>query len=228
MRKVSLRLLLALCAFAGAAAIFGAAGAVAGGTQIPLAGTGSLQTGDSASSGSGDATQAEFPGQLDADAGPDAYSGSIVNRSLSSGTGAGASVTSGKKVKSNPQFESGFEGLNLFQQRYARRGNQFTVEPPDQALCVGNGYEVEAVNDVINVYNTAGQSGLPDNTATNIASGFPTDVNHAVDLNSFFGYAPAINRSTGVRSQFVTDPTCLYDAATQRFFVVVLTLESRP
>src|SRR5205085_375686 len=133
-----------------------------------------------------------------------------------------------KKAKSNPQFESGFEGLNLFQQRYARRGNQFTVEPPDQALCVGNGYEVEAVNDVINVYNTAGQSVLPDNTSTNIVSGFPTDVNHAVDLNSFFGYAPAINRSTGVRSQFVTDPTCLYDAATQRFFVVVLTLESKP
>jgi hypothetical protein len=53
-------------------------------------------------------------------------------------------------------------------------------------------------------------------------------VNHAVDLNSFYGYPPAINRSTGVRGQFVTDPTCLYDAATQRFFVVVLTLETTP
>ena len=53
-------------------------------------------------------------------------------------------------------------------------------------------------------------------------------MNHAVDLNSFYGYAPAINRTTGVRGQFVTDPSCLYDAATQRFFVVVLTLESRP
>ena len=53
-------------------------------------------------------------------------------------------------------------------------------------------------------------------------------MNHAVDLNSFFGYAPAINRTTGVRAQFVTDPSCLYDAATQRFFVVVLTLETFP
>ena len=44
-----------------------------------------------------------------------------------------------------------------------------------------------------------GHSVLPDNTATNIVSGFPTDVDHAVDLNSFFGYAPAINRTTGVR-----------------------------
>jgi hypothetical protein len=31
-----------------------------------------------------------------------------------------------------------------------------------------------------------------------------------------------------VRAQFVTDPTCLYDAATNRFFLVVLTLETRP
>ena len=53
-------------------------------------------------------------------------------------------------------------------------------------------------------------------------------MNHAVDLNSFYGYAPAINRSTGVRAQFVTDPSCLYDAATQRFFVVVLTLNTFP
>jgi hypothetical protein len=30
-------------------------------------------------------------------------------------------------------------------------------------------------------------------------SGFPRNVNHAVDLNSFYGYAPAINRSTGGR-----------------------------
>ena len=69
---------------------------------------------------------------------------------------------------------------------------------------------------------------LPDNTATNIVAGLPRNVNHAVDLNSFYGYAPAINRSTGVRGQFVTDPICIYDAATQRFFVVVLTLEVVP
>ena len=116
------------------------------------------------------------------------------------------SVTSGKKAKSNPRFNVGFEGLNLFQQRYARGGNQFTVEPPDQGLCVGNGFVVEAVNDVINVFNTSGQSVLADNTSTNIVSGHPTDVNHAVDLNSFYGYAPAIIRATGVRAQSVTEP----------------------
>src|SRR5258706_687424 len=202
-----------------------------GGTTrlIPSGGTTSLQTGDFTPSGSSDLTQAEFPGQEDEADGPGPYPGTIVDRSLSHGTGNGVSVNSGKKAKSNPTFNMGFEGLNLFQQRYARGGNQFTVEPPDQGMCVGNGYVVEAVNDVLNVYSTStGQSALPDNTSTNIVAGFPTDVNHAVDLNSFFGYAPAINRTTGVRAQFVTDPSCLYDAATQRFFVVVLTLETFP
>jgi hypothetical protein len=197
--------------------------------QIPSGGTTSLQTGDfTPSDNASDLTQAEFPGQEDEADGPGPYPGTIVNRSLSQGSASGASVHSGKKAKSNPQFNTGFEGLNLFQQRYARGGNQFTVEPPDQALCVGNGFVVEAVNDVLNVFNTSGQSVLPDNTSTNVVSGFPTDVNHAVDLNSFFGYAPAINRSTGVRAQFVTDPSCLYDAATGRFFVTVLTLETHP
>src|SRR6266540_3908056 len=193
-------------------------------TQVPNSGTGSPTTGDIVSSGDG--TQLECPAQEDEET-ADAYNG-IIDRSLSSHTSHGVSVNSGKKAKSNPSFNTGFEGLNLFQQRYARGGNQFTVEPPDQALCVGNGYVVEAVNDVLNVFNTSGQSVLPDNTATNIVAGFPTDVNHAIDLNSFYGYAPAINRTTGVRAQFVTDPTCLYDAATQRFFLVVLTLETTP
>src|SRR6188474_1264517 len=196
--------------------------------QIPNGGTTSPVTGEYTPSGDNDVTQAEFPGELDGEEGTNAYSENIIDRSLSNGTGNGVSVNSAKKAKSDPQFNSGFEGLNFYQQRYARGGNQFTVEPPDQALCVGNGYVVEAVNDVLNVFDQSGKSLLPDNTSTNVVSGFPTDVNHAVDLNSFYGYGPAINRTTGVRAQFVTDPSCLYDAATQRFFVVVLTLESLP
>jgi hypothetical protein len=138
-------------------------------------------------------------------------------------------VKSAEKAKSNPELDFGFEGLNFYQQRYARGGNQFSVEPPDQGLCVGNGYVVEAVNDVLNVYSAAtGQSVLPDNTATNIVGGFPRNVNHAVDLTSFYGYPPAINRATARFGEFVTDPSCLYDAATQRFFVVVLTLDVVP
>jgi hypothetical protein len=230
MKGASLRRLSIALVVGALVAVFGVSSALAAGItkQIPVAGTGSPQTGDFTPSGSGDVTQAEFPGQMDSDQGPDPFAGTIVDRSLSKGVGNGVSVNSGKKAKSNPQFNFGFEGLNFYQQRYARGGNQFSVEPPDQGMCAGNGYVVEAVNDVFNVYNTSGQSVLPDNTATNIVAGFPRDVNHAVDLNSFYGYPPAINRTTGVRGQFVTDPSCLYDAATQRFFVVVLTLNTNP
>ena len=203
------------------------------GSSAHLVGTSAAATGAFTPSGSGDVTDEEFMGEpddADGDAGPDTYPGTITDRSLSDGHGSSHSISvkSGQKAKSNPQLGTSFEGLNLFQQRYARGGNQFTVEPPDQALCVGNGYVLEAVNDVLNVYDKHGTSVLPDNTATNVVSGFPTDVGHAVDLNSFFGYAPAINRATGVRAQNITDPVCLFDAATQRFFVAVLTLETTP
>ena len=208
------------------AASTGTATGASGISAVSLAGTGSPQTGEFTPS-SGEVTEDEFAGEgEETDEGPDPYDGTI---SLSDGAGQGGSVNSGKKAKSNPTFNFGFEGLNHYQQRFARGGNQFSVEPPDQGLCVGNGYVVEAVNDVLNIFNTSGQSVLPDNTATNIVTGFPRNVNHAVDLNSFYGYAPAINRANGnVRGPFVTDPSCLYDAATQRFFVVVLTLEVVP
>ena len=227
MKRLSWRLPLTLTACFAAVAFLAAGSATAGGSsQVPLGGTGSPTTGDFIPSGDGDITTSEFPGS-DQDGNPDPYNG-IIDRSLSNGVGHGVSVNSGKKAKSNPTFNLGFEGLNHYQQRYARGGNQFSLEPPDQGLCVGNGYVVEATNDVINVYNSSGQSVLPDNTATNIVSGFPRNVDHAVDLNSFYGYPAAINRSTGVFGPELTDPSCLYDAATQRFFMVVLTLDRVP
>jgi hypothetical protein len=223
-------LALAVCALTASAGTATGASAAAG-SLVPRVGTGAPVTGAFTPSGEGDVFDEEFAEEEEeGEAGPAAFAGDIVNRSLSpGGVAAGVSTTTGKKAKSNPQFNFGFEGLNFYQQRYARGGNQFSVEPPDQGMCAGNGYIVEAVNDVLNVYSAStGQSVLPDNTATNIVSGFPRNVNHAVDLNSFYGYAPAINRATGIRGQFVTDPSCLYDAATQRFFVIVLTLEVVP
>jgi len=219
--KLALLAVLALAVVALTASAGTATGASAA-SAVTLAGTGSPQTGEFTPS-SGEGAGDEFAGEdEDADTGPDPFNGSI---SLSGGAGQGGSANSAKKAKSNPTFNFGFEGLNHYQQRYSRGGNQFSVEPPDQGMCVGNGYIVEAVNDVMNVYNTSGTSVLPDNTATNIVSGFPRNVNHAVDLNSFYGYPAAVNRTTGALGQFVTDPSCLYDTATQRFFVVVLTID---
>ena len=158
-------LAVAVCAMTASAGT--ATGASASAALVPISGTGSPQTGEFTPSGPGDVTTAEFAGQGD-DEIADAYNGNIVDRSLSTGGGHGVSVNSGKKAKSNPQFNTGFEGLNHYQQRYSRGGNQFSVEPPDQGMCVGNGYVVESVNDVFNVFSQAtGASLLPDNTATN-------------------------------------------------------------
>ncbi len=102
-------------------------------------------------------------------------------------------------------------GLNFRNQRTANGGNQFSVEPPDQALCVGNGFVLESVNDVLRVFDRSG------NPVTGV-----------VDLNTFYNYPPAIVRATGVRGPFVTDPSCLYDPETKRFYHTVLTLEVNP
>ena len=136
--------------------------------------------------------------------------GSAQGRSNDSPSTAGTveSQTSGGVVHNGPRLLTSFDGLNHHDQRTANNGNQFSVEPPDQALCVGGGHVVEAVNDVFRVFNAdgSGQTGV-------------------VDLNTFFGYPPAIDRTTGVQGPFVTDPVCLFDPNTRAFFLTVLTLE---
>jgi hypothetical protein len=135
----------------------------------------------------------------------------VVNRGLGHSRGnGGGPATSAKRAKSNPEVVRSFEGVNFHDQRFSNSGNQFSVEPPDQALCVGNGFVVESVNDVLRVYNTAG-----------------TLLAGPVDLNTFYGYAPAITRTASPLrfGPSITDPSCYYDPDTQRWFHVVLTLD---
>jgi len=108
---------------------------------------------------------------------------------------------------SNPELSLTFLGLNHRDQRLANGGNQFSVEPPDQGLCVGGGYVVEATNSVLRVFNT---SGVP--------------LTGVQDLNTFFGYAAAINRATGAVGADVIDPICYYDPDNNRFVVAITTL----
>jgi hypothetical protein len=149
----------------------------------------------------------------DADTGIGSAAGIAINRSLpGTKTGNGKPVSS--KHKSNPVLETNFQGLNFHDQRFANGGNQFSVEPPDQGLCAGNGFVLETVNDVLQVYDTAGNALL--------------NSGQAVDLNTFYGYPPAIVRSgpnAGQRGPSITDPSCLYDQAIGRFVHVALTLD---
>jgi hypothetical protein len=169
--------------------------------------------------------ESEWPVSAEAEDSPAAFEGAIVNRSFGRGgqPAQGPAAQSGRRAKSSPELSAGWEGVNLFQHRYADNQNQLTIEPPDQGLCVGNGYVFEAVNDAINVYDDSGQSVLPPDT--NVAP--VPHVNGSVALNKFFGYPPAINRAAGnVRGPIVTDPSCYFDQPTQRWFLVVLTLDA--
>lgn len=133
----------------------------------------------------------------------------VVNRTIHHGHHGGLnSMGHASRTKSNPQLAGGFEGLNFHDQRYANNGNQFSVEPPDQGLCAGNGFIVESVNDVLAIYDRAGN-----------------ELVGPVDLNTFYGYPAAINRTTGAYGPSITDPSCYYDADTRRWFHVVLTLD---
>src|SRR5581483_514066 len=153
----------------------------------------------------------EFVGAESNEPGPAPFNGTITNRSNSHGSKKGASASSSKKAKSNPELNTSFDGLNHRNQRLANGGNQFSLEPPDQGLCVGNGFVLETVNDVLRVYDTSG------NPLTGV-----------IDQNTFYSYPPAINRSTFTFGPFVTDPSCLYDTDVKRWFHVVLTLDVDP
>ena len=102
-------------------------------------------------------------------------------------------------------------GLNHRDQRLANGGNQFSLEPPDQALCAGNGFVVEAVNSVIRVHDRSGAA-----------------LTGVQDLNTFLGYPAAIDRTTGVIGPQVIDPVCHYDPDFKRFVFADTTLGSLP
>jgi hypothetical protein len=140
----------------------------------------------------------------------------VVNRSQSPKKNAPAAPipaapATPADIAPTPGVDLTFAGLNHFNQRTANSGNQFSLEPPDQGLCVANGFVLETINDVLAVYSTAGAR----------LSG-PTD------LNTFYGYAAAFKRPAGPFGPFVTDPSCYYDVATNTWFHVVLTLDVDP
>jgi hypothetical protein len=93
--------------------------------------------------------------------------------------------------------------LTHLDQRNARGGNQFSTEPPDQALAVGNGLILEGVNSALNVYDTNGIQQLVRPLA----------------LSEFFHLPAGINRTTGEFGVFPGDPVALFDPETQRWFV---------
>ena len=107
-----------------------------------------------------------------------------------------------------------FNGLTHRDQRLAGTGayanTQFSTEPPDEALAVGNGFVLQAVNAALAVY---------DATTGALKQG-PTA------LNQFFRLKPEISRANGVYGDFTSDPRAYYDTQLQRWFVTVVAIST--
>ena len=126
--------------------------------------------------------------------------------------GAGTPTSSGKKAKSNPELILSFEGVNHRDSRLAFGGNQFSGEPADQGLCVGNGYILETVNSALRVFDA--NTGAP--------------ASPVLALNEFYGFPPAIDRTNFIFGPFTFDISCHYDPDTNRWFHLAVDLDQDP
>ncbi|MGN6173098.1 MAG: hypothetical protein ACTHPS_09120 [Streptosporangiaceae bacterium] len=119
----------------------------------------------------------------------------------------------GTPVVSSPGRAKGFNGLSHADQRNAGTGvyvnTQFSLEPPDQGLCVGNGFVVEPINLAFAVYSERGKQ-----------------LTAATALNQFYKRSPGINRTTGVLGDFLSDPKCYWDPVGHRFIQTVLEMDA--
>ena len=105
-------------------------------------------------------------------------------------------IVPGLRIAEQNRRALGFAGISNFTQANANFG--FSVEPPDQGLAVGNGFILESVNSALAVYSETGQ----------LLSG-------VAPINQFFGQLP----ENDPNSINVSDPRCLYDQGTNRWFV---------
>ena len=101
----------------------------------------------------------------------------------------------------------GFDGMSHYDQRFAGTGvyynTQFSEEPPDMALAVGNGYAVQAINNAIAVYNTDGT-----------LAAAPTP------MYQFLGLAPQYVRGTRTYGNVsLSDTRAYFDPTSKRFFI---------
>jgi hypothetical protein len=102
-----------------------------------------------------------------------------------------------------------FNGLDAFDNLVALGGLE--GEPPDQGLCVGNGFVLESINVTIRAFKTSG-----------------SPRGRVLPTNAFYGLPPLFDPDTELFGPSLTDPSCLFDPETGRFFHVILTLDTDP
>jgi hypothetical protein len=109
---------------------------------------------------------------------------------------AGAPVASSAVPTVTSSVLHNFNGVSSNDSRIANFNQQF--EPPDQGLCSGNGFVLEAVNSAFRIYTTSGKTLVG-----------PSNVNDLFDEGS---------------TQFTSDPRCYYDPTTHTWFATILFL----
>jgi hypothetical protein len=100
----------------------------------------------------------------------------------------------------------GFDGISHADQRLAFGGNQFSKEPPDGAVCHGNGAAVELVNGGVQFFTGDGVLLTPTLAAS-----------------EFYGLPPEIDRTTDPATfpgPFLGDPRCTFDVGSGRLFLI--------
>jgi hypothetical protein len=93
---------------------------------------------------------------------------------------------------------SNFNGVSSLDSAVTNFGAEF--EPPDQGLCVGNGFVLEAVNSAFTIYHTDGSV-----------------VMGPFNVNVLF--------NEGL-TEFTSDPRCYYDKSTNTWFAIILFINS--
>jgi hypothetical protein len=124
---------------------------------------------------------------------------------LGNASAAAAGIEASGSV--HDDLELSFDGINLLDHRLADGGQTFTVEPPNPGVCVGNGYVLATVNTSLRVYNDGGHPLVP-----------------TTSLNTFYGYPPARTLAGEIGPE-ISDPSCLFDPQTARWFHLVITME---
>ncbi len=120
-------------------------------------------------------------------------------RSTSASGQTGSISAPSSVVDNQSRLIQNFNGVSSLDSAKTNFGAEF--EPPDQGLCVGNGYVVEPVNSAYTIYRTNGS----------VVAG-PFNVNKLYDE----GF-----------KEFTSDPRCYYDQSTHTWFAIILYLNKQ-
>ena len=117
-----------------------------------------------------------------------------VHRSLLASSGSNGQISSSPITNKTDGLIKKFNGVSSLDSAVTNFGAEF--EPPDQGLCVGNGFVVEPVNSAFTIYRTKGSV---------VAGPFNVNVLFHEGL-----------------TEFTSDPRCIFDKPTNTWFAVIL------